>query len=268
MARLAAALLAAAALPGALLPCFAAWLPLLPRDPRSRASLLPRRNKQPDSYGPDNYYTRKAQEEGLPARSYFKLEELDGRLGLLQPGHKVLDLGCYPGSWTLYAGKRVGKQGRVLGIDLRRVEIDLPRNCKTRVEDAYKFRGGSVPPLDVVLSDMAPNTGLEPQLDHERSVRLVELAMGIADSKLVVGGAMIAKLFDGYRTKDLMTQMRIRYETPRIMRPRSTRKQSREIYLVGLGKKVQNSQAPSRWRAPAPARQPPKVAVPQSFSGW
>ncbi|CAK0817030.1 unnamed protein product [Prorocentrum cordatum] len=78
----------------------------------------------------------------------------------------------------MYAADCVGDQGRVLGIDLREVTLRLPSNCKTRVEDAYKFRGGSVPQLDVVMSDMAPDMGVNKQFDHLESCCLVELAMG------------------------------------------------------------------------------------------
>ncbi|CAE8585329.1 unnamed protein product [Polarella glacialis] len=221
----------------------------------------------PDSYGPDEYYSRKAREEGVPARSYFKLEELDQRLKLFRPGQKVLDLGCWPGSWTLYAARRVGDKGRVLGIDFVEVTFPLPSNCQTRVEDANHFRTSSVPKLDVVLSDMAPKTMGDSETDHERSAALVELVMNLADTTLGLGGTMVAKLFDGAQTKDIMKQMKIRYETARIMRPKATRSQSPEIYVVGIGKKSANTETPATWRAPKPPTRP-KQPMPNSFNGW
>lgn len=221
----------------------------------------------PDSYGPDEYWTRRAREEGVPARSYFKLEEMDRRLQLLRPGHKVLDLGCWPGSWTLYAARRVGPTGRVLGIDLKEVDFPLPSNAKTRVEDAYHFRGSNVPLLDVVISDMAPKTRGDFRSDHDRSAELVELAISIADSKLGVGGSLLAKLFDGAQTKDIMLKLKGRYEQSRILRPEATRSQSNEVYVVGIGKLPFNVEAPASWKAPVKERRE-KPPMPQSFTGW
>ncbi|CAJ1356510.1 unnamed protein product [Effrenium voratum] len=133
------------------LPAFTGlWLP----EERCRTSL----RAGPTPYTPDEYWTRRAREEGVPARAYYKLEELDRRLSLFRPGHKVLDLGCWPGSWTLYAARKIGAKGRVLGIDLKEVDFPLPKNAQTRVEDARHFRGANVPMLDVIISDMAPKT--------------------------------------------------------------------------------------------------------------
>jgi len=232
------------------------------------AHLRTQRSAKPASYDSDEYYTRKARKDGVPARSYYKLEELDRRLQLLKPGHRVLDLGCWPGSWTLYAAQRVGPSGRVMGIDLQEVTIDLPKHAKTVIQDAYAFRGGKVPQLDVVISDMAPKTIGQPQTDHMRSAELVRLAISIADIKLKVGGSMIAKLFDGAETKELLKELKVRYETSRIMRPSATRSQSYEIYLVGIGKRPCNVATPSTWKAPERAPKPRTVPVPHSFDGW
>lgn len=267
-------LAATSALAALLLSRAAAWLPRLAQASRVRSSRLPRRGKAGtrnvggDSYLGDNYWSKKAKDEGVPARSYYKLEEIDQRLGIFQPGHRVLDLGCYPGSWTLYAAKRVGDQGRILGIDLREVTLRLPFNCKTRVEDAYKFRGGNVPQLDVVMSDMAPSLGVAKEFDHLESCCLVELAMGIADAKLKRGGAMIAKLIQGGRFEELMFEMRLRYDNVRQMRPRATRKQSKELYLIGIGKKVRSDRVPAKWQPLRDRTVQPKVRAPRSFDGW
>eukprot|EP00434_Breviolum_minutum_P002400 symbB.v1.2.002120.t1/scaffold106.1/size366728/8 len=142
----------------ALAPSMTAFLDVskLWRTPFLRASI--RLRAKDTAYTADEYWTRRAREEGVPARAYYKLEELDRRLELFHAGDKVLDLGCWPGSWTLYAARKIGKRGRVLGIDLKEVDFPLPDNAKTRVEDAYKFKGSNVPMLDVVISDMAPRT--------------------------------------------------------------------------------------------------------------
>mmetsp|Transcript_7659 Transcript_7659/g.16435 ORF Transcript_7659/g.16435 Transcript_7659/m.16435 type:complete len:284 (+) Transcript_7659:26-877(+) len=271
LAQFAAAVLTAAAVGR---PSAPAACPLAPRGlrpPRSSASVC---RAGPKSYGPDDYYSRRAREEGVPARSYFKLEEIDKRLRLLKPGDKVLDMGCWPGSWTLYAARRVGPKGRVLGVDLQTVTFPLPENAKTRVEDAYHFTGKGMPEMDVVLSDMAPKTTGQGSMDEDNSFALVELVMGIADRKLAEGGALLAKIFEGARIKELERQLQKRYETVRRFRPKATRSQSNEIYVCGLGKRnIPPATLPAR-REPAasrtdPRRPPPRrVPVPQSFNGW
>lgn len=204
----------------------------------------------------------------MPARAYYKLEELDRRLELFRPGDKVLDLGCWPGSWTLYAARKIGSKGRVLGIDLKEVDFPLPQNAKTRVEDAYKFKGSNVPMLDVVISDMAPRTMGQRSADQGRSTELVEVVMSIADMKLKVGGSMVAKHFEGASTTDLIGKMKARFEQCRIIKTRASRIQSCELYLCCLGKKPINMEAPATWKAPQRTRRTPKKPVPRTFNGW
>jgi len=252
-------------------------LPLLRRD-ESRAgciSLVPRR-AMPTPHGPNEFYSKKAREEGKLARSYFKLEQMDKRLKLLQRGHKVVDLGCWPGAWTRYAAERVGPKGRVLGIDLVKVTAQMPGNVKTVNEDAFEFFRRKTPELDVVLSDMAPKPVGEIRTDHGRSVQLVELAMGIADAKLKVGGSVLMKIWDGAETQDLLQQLKLRYEVSRILRPKATRSQSNEIYLLGQGKLPMKTLSTTDYVAPShaqrgvapPSSGPQRGKVQEDYSGW
>src|SRR5580704_15056154 len=112
-------------------------------------------------YKKPDRFTREAKSAGYPARSVFKLEEIDRRVHLLRPGMRVLDLGAAPGSWTLYACQRVGPQGRVLAVDKTVIGIPLPPHARFDQGDALELESETLSvfaPYDVVLSDMAPNT--------------------------------------------------------------------------------------------------------------
>ena len=86
-----------------------------------------------------DHWTRKAKADNFPARSVYKLEEVDRKYGLLKPGYRILDLGCSPGSWTIYASQRVGPQGRVIGIDLNRVEGVFSSNTVITQADVLEY---------------------------------------------------------------------------------------------------------------------------------
>jgi 23S rRNA (uridine2552-2'-O)-methyltransferase len=169
----------------------------------------------------------------MPARSVYKLEELDRRWQLLHRGASVLDLGCAPGSWLVYAAKRVGPQGRVLGVDLKAIEVSLPPNATAHVADAFDFDPGQER-FDVVLSDMAPSTTGDHGTDALRSAALAERAIDVADKRLLGGGALVVKLLEGKGIDDVVTRMRGLFGRVQRLRPKATRKSSTEIFLVGL----------------------------------
>ena len=130
-------------------------------------------------------YTKRAKERGFPARSVFKLEDIDHRARLLRPGMHVLDLGAAPGSWTMYAAGEVGPRGRVLAIDLQPITVTLPDNARTVPGDAFEVANDDLAafaPYDVVLSDMAPSTTGSRSTDAIRSAALVERAIDVADA--------------------------------------------------------------------------------------
>ncbi len=191
-----------------------------------------RRKREQDHYG------RRAKAEGHPARSIYKLEEIDGRWRLLRPGARVLDLGCAPGSWLQYAGQKVGASGLVIGYDLKPVSIALPPNVEARVGDAFSLTPAEVPgPFDVVLSDMAPSTMGDRGTDAIRSAGLAERALDVADVHLKPGGAVVVKLLEGGEVVQLVQRMRKSYDKVERLRPKATRKESTELFIIGLGKK-------------------------------
>ena len=178
-------------------------------------------------------FGKRARREGFPARSVYKLQEIDRRTQLLRSGQRVLDLGAAPGSWTLYAAERVGPRGHVLAIDLQELRIDAPPNVEVRQGDAQEV-GSLGGPFDVVLSDMAPKTSGQRAADQYRSYELVMTALQIARQALKPGGSFVAKLFQGPELGEVRATMRPLFEKVRIIRPEAVRDESYELFLVGL----------------------------------
>jgi 23S rRNA (uridine2552-2'-O)-methyltransferase len=192
------------------------------------------------AYNPRDYFYQKAKEENYAARSAFKLEEIDQRFKIVRSGYQVLDLGAAPGSWSQYASKVVGPKGRVLGIDLQAIKITLP-NARFIQEDMRKADlakimadVGVAPPFDLVLSDMAPKTTGIRVTDQARSLELCELALETAEKYLKVGGHFVAKLFHSEDFEKYRETLRERFEKVEVLRPKSTRKESKEIFLIGI----------------------------------
>lgn len=188
-----------------------------------------------------DYYFRKAKQENYPARSVYKLQEMDKAHRLLRPGQKVLDLGACPGSWTLYAAERVGAAGRVLGIDLNMPDTVFPEQVVFLQEDVFarspefldQLR--RLAPFDVVMSDMAPKTTGSRFTDQARSIRLVEAAFDVAGEWLAKGGTFIAKVFEGPDVHPFVQSARSGFERVSMVKPRSSRAESKEIFILGTG---------------------------------
>ena len=189
-------------------------------------------------------YTMRAQKEGFPARSVYKLEEIQKKFSMIKKGARVLDLGCAPGSWLLFASKVVGSKGFVLGVDLTKVAIELPSNVRFVYHDMLAWDKKMFVeeyfdrPFDVVLSDMAPSCTGQKFVDAQRSLRLCRSAMSISQRVLKPGGAFVCKIFQGADFKDFTGQIKNLFTSVANVRPNSIRKASKEIYVVGLGKKA------------------------------
>lgn len=188
----------------------------------------------------NDHYTIKAKEENWLARSVYKLEEIDKKQGLIRHGNSVMDLGCYPGSWSQYILKKVGKKGEVIGVDLlipkkvsapnyRFIEGDI-LNLET--EQLLKEAGE----MDLLLSDMAPNTTGNNITDCARSLELANKALEIAIKLLKKNHQFLCKVFEGEDFKGFKNQVLKYFEQVRLFRPSAVRKKSREIYLLGIKK--------------------------------
>ena len=196
-----------------------------------------------------DHYSERARKEQYPARSVYKLKEAQKKFRLIKKGDRVLDLGCSPGSWMLYAAEQTGKQGRVLGIDLKAVKHHMPPQAETleadilTIDRAWLENQGLLKFFNVVLSDMAPATTGNKMLDSARSFRLCQAALEVAEMALKPGGAFICKIFQGEEFKEFSDAVRIRFRNHRIFKPLSSRKVSKEIFVVGLGFKKDRSRS-------------------------
>jgi 23S rRNA (uridine2552-2'-O)-methyltransferase len=187
-------------------------------------------------------FTARAKKEGFPARSVYKLQEIQKGHHILKKGARVLDLGCAPGSWLLYASKIVGPKGWVVGIDLVPLVITLPANATFYQGDALHMQR-LLPtehsgPFDVVLSDMAPSTTGQKFVDAQRSLALCETVLDIGDTVLKPGGSLVCKIFHGSDFKSFSNRVKSRFGKVVHVKPQSTRKGSKEIFIVGLKKKA------------------------------
>ena len=187
-----------------------------------------------------DFRTRKARDQGYPARSVFKLEEIDRRIRLIKPNMKVLDLGAAPGSWSMYASQHVGAGGRVLAIDLKPIDRPLGSNVTFLQGNATAIAREVLVghgPFDVVLSDMAPSTTGFGQVDEIRSAELFMRAVDVAAEVGAQGSTFVGKLFMGASFEEARTHLRERFSKVRIIRPEGTRRCSVETFLVGLERK-------------------------------
>lgn len=187
-------------------------------------------------------YVARAKREGFRSRGAYKLIEIDERYHFLKPGQRLVDLGAAPGGWSQVAVRKVGAEsghGRVIGIDLLAIE-PLP-GAEFKVLD---FTASDAPLLlkdwlggkaDVVLSDMAANATGHKKTDQLRIAGLVELAADFAGEILTDGGAFLAKVFQGGTEHALLARLKRDYAVVRHVKPRASRTDSAELYLLATG---------------------------------
>ncbi len=192
-----------------------------------------------------DFYFKKAKKENYLARSIYKLEEIDKKYNIIKNGMSVIDLGCSPGSWLEYAVKKVGKKGCVFGIDLKKVSKTFPQNTKIiqgnifdfeRVEEEIRSSNFLPEKFDVVMSDMAPNTSGQKDIDAYKSAELCVQALKVADVFLKTGGNFIVKIFMGEDFKTFLDAVKISFDKHKVYKPKSSRAESKETYIIGYGK--------------------------------
>ena len=190
-----------------------------------------------------DHYSERAKKESYPARSVYKLKEAQKKFHFIRKGNRILDLGCSPGSWLLYAAEQTGKHGKVLGIDLKPVTIQIPSQAATLMADILTIdrvwieNEGLAKRFDVVLSDMAPATTGNKMIDAERSYQLCQAALNISLVALRPGGSFFCKIFQGEEFKKYSDSVRSLFKNHKIFKPISSRKVSKEIFVLGMGKK-------------------------------
>ena len=191
-------------------------------------------------------FVRAAKAKGYRSRAAFKLSEIDDRFHIFVSGRRVVDLGAAPGGWSQVAAERVGagsqRGGSVLAVDLDRLDaipgVDVV--CMDVESDAVvaEIRRGAPAGVDAVISDMAPPATGHRETDHVRTVALAEAALALAFEVLKPGGAFVAKVTQGGSGKELLVRLKRRFGTVRHFKPKASRKESPETYVVAIGLKA------------------------------
>jgi 23S rRNA (uridine2552-2'-O)-methyltransferase len=195
-------------------------------------------------------YVKLAQKEGYRARAAYKLKEIDETLGLIKPGHLVVDLGSAPGAWSQYARRKLSPQGAaagqlkgtILALDILPMEpvegVTFIQGDFREAEVLAQLEGAMAGrKADVVVSDMAPNlSGIE-SADSARISHLVELALEFAGHHLKPEGALVAKVFHGGGYGQLVKQFKETFRTVKPLKPKASRDKSSETFLIGIGLK-------------------------------
>jgi 23S rRNA (uridine2552-2'-O)-methyltransferase len=186
----------------------------------------------------EDHYARRAREERWLARSVYKLEEIDRKYTLIRTGYRLLDLGCYPGSWSQYCIKKVGETGEVVGLDLKAPNRFAAPNFRFIHADILTLDVGrlsrEIGQRDAVISDLSPQiTGIR-ITDTSRSMELVKKALEIAVVILKKKGHFLCKAFEGEELKIFKDECSRYFEQGHLIRPSAVRKGSSEIYLLGL----------------------------------
>jgi 23S rRNA (uridine2552-2'-O)-methyltransferase len=193
-------------------------------------------------YNTPDHYLIKAKQEGYLSRAVYKIIEIDNRFSIFHKGSFILDLGCYPGSWSQYISKRIDPKGKILGIDLKPINLNLENMTFIKSDinnldlDSIILSSG-FDHFNVILSDLAPNTSGNKTTDQSRSYELATSALSIAVKYLSKGGIFVCKLFDSQERDNFNSKLSIHFRNTRIIKPRATRKNSKEIYLVAINRK-------------------------------
>ena len=187
----------------------------------------------------DDFYVQKAQKEGYRARAAYKLLEINEKTNLIKKGMTVVDLGSAPGSWSQVAGQLVGDSGTLIASDI--LPMDTLENV-TFIQGDFREEavfnqimdevGGRR--VDVVLSDMAPNTSGMAAVDQPRMMYLCELAVDFALKVLPEGGALIMKVFQGEGSQELRAQMQKQFSKIKSIKPAASRPRSKEMFWVAI----------------------------------
>ena len=188
-------------------------------------------------------YTQRAHKEGYPARSVYKLEEINATRRLIKPGDSVLDVGAAPGSWTLYTHRELIKgKGKIVSVDLNPLALDpIPPTVIEFTGDAFskEIRAKLVEegPYDAIISDAAPMTTGNRIVDTTRSEYLAEQVVFLAEEQLKTHGNMVIKIFQGGGEQEILKKMRTIFQKAKAFKPKASRDDSFEIFLIGLDKK-------------------------------
>jgi 23S rRNA (uridine2552-2'-O)-methyltransferase len=204
----------------------------MPKRTKSSAAWLAEHESDP--------YVKRAREEGWRSRAVFKLEEIHKAERILRPGMTVVDLGAAPGGWSQYAARVLGGKGRIVAMDI----LEMPAIPGVEFIQG-DFNDDAVlsqllerlapDKADLVMSDIAPNMMGIADVDHDRSMQLVELALDFAGRTLHPGGDFLAKVFQGRSFQPLLAELRRQFESVKLRKPKASRSRSAEVYVLARG---------------------------------
>jgi 23S rRNA (uridine2552-2'-O)-methyltransferase len=189
----------------------------------------------------EDYFSRRARQQGFAARSIFKLQEMQERFRLIRQGARILDLGAAPGSWSQFCLEQLNGRGRVVAIDLNEPSFRPPEG-----EAEFRFLQGDLfsaeierqaaelGPYDLVLSDAAPHTSGSSLVDTQASLQLAVRAFQLACACLRPGGNLVLKVFQGGEEGTLLARIRAGFARARVFKPGASRSESREVYFLGF----------------------------------
>ena len=189
------------------------------------------------------YYYKKAKEENYRSRATYKLVQANEKYGFIQRNDIVVDLGAAPGGWIQAARKMTGKNGFVLGVDLKPIDPFTQEYVRTIVADltepgiVEEIRSFLAREADVVISDAAPNITGVWEVDHARQIDLATKSLEIAQCLLRPSGNFFVKVFEGDLLNDFIQTVKNLFETVKIVKPQASRAKSSEMYLLALGLK-------------------------------
>jgi 23S rRNA (uridine2552-2'-O)-methyltransferase len=185
-------------------------------------------------------FVKRAAREGFRSRAAYKLAEIDDRDGIFAPGQVVVDLGAAPGGWSQVAAARTGPGGRIIAMDMLEmaplpgVEFIHGDFRETETLERLQARVGERP-VDLVLSDMAPNMSGIRVSDQALAMGLAELALDFAGRHLAVGGSLLVKVFQGADYPAFHAAMKRNYQEVKVRKPEASKRKSSEHYLLGRG---------------------------------
>jgi 23S rRNA (uridine2552-2'-O)-methyltransferase len=188
-----------------------------------------------------DYYTKMAREKGYPARSVFKLEEMQIKYHIIRQGDVILDIGAAPGSWSLYALEQIGKTGRVVGIDMTQMKLTQAYRSNFSFIQGDIFSEKSIQqliekgPYTVILSDAAPSTTGDRIVDTRRSFEIACQVYNIALATLAKKGNLVIKIFQGGDEKELYRRIETCFLRAKAFKPKASKKASIELYYIGFG---------------------------------
>ncbi len=186
-----------------------------------------------------DHFFHKAKKDNFLARSVYKLEEIDERFKILGKGDQIIDLGYHPGSWIQYTSEKIGKEGLIIGSDIKEINNKLLNLSNVRLfqKDVFTIKDlaelGVSDQFDVVLSDMAPNTTGIQSVDQIRSLNLVEMVFSLLPLFLKPGGNLVIKVFESNDAQVFLKTQRKHFVDFHNLRPKSVRSVSKEYFVIG-----------------------------------